>query len=1141
MIVLTRTLPDMNDARRLSASSDCPAIPDSPWSVLEAVDGGIAVTRSDGTVVFANRLLSDLVGTPIPAIVGSTVFSLFDGEGRTELERLHSAALATSAPQRTPARGPAGAATPFSAELVLRRSDQLPEPLVVWTVRALEKAAPKEPPRNDREGADVNKSLFDIALRGTEIGLWEWDITTDNLTWINNWCEQWGLMEFAGSGHERLWTAQMHEDDLPGYRAALESHLADTTHVFDVEYRLRDRHDDWVWVQERGRIIERDAAGRGVRMVGLCLYVDERHRTAQALARSESRIELAFWGTQVGFWEFNVVTDEMHWWNDWCASIHVHPCEGFGHTLRWNEQIHPDDFPFTMSCEALLAGRTDVHEAEYRLRTQSGEWRWVLCRGRATTRDGNGRALRLAGVAIDIDARKRTELALRESEMRLEAAVWGTDIGLWETSAEGDYAWFDDWYDRFDLEPCLGPGQERRWRERIHPEDIDRYARATGAAASGLTNHYVAEYRVLTRSGTWRWLHERGKVTTRDATGKGQHYIGVCLCVDEQKKLEAALRVAENQYELAVSAARLPVWEYDVCSDSVTSNPHWHRTVGRELTDEECLGRVETWLSDVHPDDLERHRKLFTSKAIDHTGFYQSEFRIRLPNGEYKWLLDRGRVVEWAPDGAPTKVVGISLDIDAQKRLEMDLRESEQRFRGAFDFASIGMALVAPDGRWLRANKSLCEILGYTVEELLATDFQSITHAEDLDRDVGQARQLLDGSLSHYDMEKRYVHKDRHIVWVLLSVSLVRDAAGQPMYFVSQIQDITERKLAESRLIESEHRYRTVADLVPGFVFEGIVRDGYLYPTWVSDGFERVYGCTLARLVELGGKGFYDAAAWSQILARVSDVASGSDLGIDVSLKNAEGAQRWLRVVGRAVRNEATPDTLRVLGVAEDITQRKRLERALREATHQEHQRLGQEIHDGLGQELTGLAYLASSLATEAERASSPLANELTTLATLARHTIETSRSIARGVSPLTESRGSLVESLRQIADLAAVGGHSWVDFVAIENAPLTLPSESRDQLHRITQEAVNNALKHSDADNIEVTIQIDPTLVRIEVVDNGRGLRPAGASQTGLGIDGMRQRAATIGARLRIETRHGGGAAVVCECPQPAPSEASL
>jgi PAS domain S-box-containing protein len=740
-----------------------------------------------------------------------------------------------------------------------------------------------------------------------------------------------------------------------------------------------------------------------------------------------------------------------------------------------------------------------------------------------------------SSLASFVIQRHRDSARLRASEARLAAAVWGTDIGLWESGSDSDYVWFDDWNERFDIERCAGPDQERHWRDRIHPEDIHAYASASDAAVNGFTDHYVAEYRILTRSGVWRWLHERGKVSARDVNGKAQRFVGVCMCVDEQKKLEAALRAAENSYELAVSAARLPVWHYDVRSDTVTGNAYWHRTVGHELTDAEVPHRVETWLSDVHPDDAERNSKLLTPDATDDTGFYQSEFRIRLPSGEYKWLLDRGRVVERSADGAPTKAVGISLDIDAQKRMEFELRESEQRFRGAFEFAAIGMALVASDGRWLRVNRSLCGIVGYTAEELLATDFQSITHPDDLDTDVGRMRQMLDGALSHYDMEKRYIHKDGHIVWVLLSVSLVRGAAGQSMYFVSQIQDITERKLAERRLIESEQRYRTVADLVPGFVFEGVVRDGHPHPIWVSDGFQRVYGCTLEKFMELGDRG---SAPWVQIRAGAPESVCVSDLGTDVSLKNADGAQRWLRVVARLVQNGAGADADRVLGVAEDVTERKRLENALRVATYREQQRLGQEIHDGLGQELTGLAYLASSLATEAARASSPLAPDLTRLADVARHAIESCRSIARGVSPLTESRGSLLQSLRQITDLAAASGHASVSFEAIEHASLTLSSESCDQLHRITQEALNNALKHAGADHIKVSIQIDPTKVRIEVIDDGRGLTVSGEAPGGRGIDGMRQRASSIGARLRVETRHGGGATVVCECPQPAPSE---
>src|SRR5205807_1955536 len=195
------------------------------------------------------------------------------------------------------------------------------------------------------------------------------------------------------------------------------------------------------------------------------------------------------------------------------------------------------------------------------------------------------------------------------------------------------------------------------------------------------------------------------------------------------------------------------------------------------------------------------------------------EYRIRTRNGEWRWVHERGKVAARASDGTQRLLVGVCIDIDAQKQtMETALRESEERFRGAFEFAAIGMALVAPDGRWMRVNRALCGILGYTAEELLATTFQAITHPDDLDSDMEHARQVLVGSRTHYDMEKRYFHKGGHIVWVLLSVSLVRDDAGQPMYFVSQIQDISARKHAESQLIDSEFRYRTIANLVPGFV-----------------------------------------------------------------------------------------------------------------------------------------------------------------------------------------------------------------------------------------------------------------------------------------------------------------------------------
>jgi PAS domain S-box-containing protein len=129
--------------------------------------------------------------------------------------------------------------------------------------------------------------------------------------------------------------------------------------------------------------------------------------------------------------------------------------------------------------------------------------------------------------------------------------------------------------------------------------------------------------------------------------------------------------------------------------------------------------------------------------------------------------------------------------------LERKLREAEDRFRGAFDSAAIGMALVAPDGRWQEVNPALCDLVGYSEDELLGGTFQGITHPADLDADLEFVRQMLTAEIETYQMDKRYFHKLGHVIWIHLNVSLIRAPDGAPSYFVSQIQDIRQQRRAE--------------------------------------------------------------------------------------------------------------------------------------------------------------------------------------------------------------------------------------------------------------------------------------------------------------------------------------------------------
>ncbi|MGD1917881.1 MAG: PAS domain S-box protein [Pleurocapsa sp.] len=167
--------------------------------------------------------------------------------------------------------------------------------------------------------------------------------------------------------------------------------------------------------------------------------------------------------------------------------------------------------------------------------------------------------------------------------------------------------------------------------------------------------------------------------------------------------------------------------------------------------------------------------------------------------GKLRWNQWNNRII-CDITGEDCEYQAVGRDITSLKEIEIRLRESEEKFRRAFEDAATGEALVTPDGKLLQVNRSLCEMLGYDETELLGKTFQELTHPDDLNLDLDNVQQMLAGEIRSYQMEKRYFHHRGYVVWVLLSVSLVRDIDGKPIYFISQVQDIDRRKRAETEL-----------------------------------------------------------------------------------------------------------------------------------------------------------------------------------------------------------------------------------------------------------------------------------------------------------------------------------------------------
>jgi PAS domain S-box-containing protein len=277
----------------------------------------------------------------------------------------------------------------------------------------------------------------------------------------------------------------------------------------------------------------------------------------------------------------------------------------------------------------------------------------------------------------------------------------------------------------------------------------------------------------------------------------------------ERTRAERLLQEGEQRYKLLFELSTEAIFVSDLEGHVQSANPAAERLTGftvAELTAGHTIDLVAPEWRDVIRNQLKRklageaQETRYEAVMLDRAG------RRKPVEIASSLIVSMGTIV-----GVQANI----RDVTERQRAELAVRESEQRFRQAFDNAPIGMALVAPNGQWLQVNQALCELVGYTTEELLTRTFQAITHPDDLETDLAYTHQVLTGEIRTYQMQKRYLRKNGDVVWIQLKVSLVRAADGTPAYFISQIQDINEHKLREQAAAEFHARHPTPRALSP--------------------------------------------------------------------------------------------------------------------------------------------------------------------------------------------------------------------------------------------------------------------------------------------------------------------------------------
>ena len=401
-------------------------------------------------------------------------------------------------------------------------------------------------------------------------------------------------------------------------------------------------------------------------------------------------------------------------------------------------------------------------------------------------------------MAEDITDWRKAEAHLRESEARWHFALEGSDSGVWDWNAQTDQVFYSDrWKSMLGYEPHEIGSSLDEWAARVHPDDLAETMALVRAHLDGATPEYVSEHRVRCRDGSYRWILDRGQVVSRDDAGRPIRVVGTHTDVTARREADARRHDEERRFRAIVDSAFQFIGLLSPEGTVLEANRTALDFAGLEPSD--VIGKPfwETRWWQVDAATTQRLRDAIVTAAAGRLVRYESVVRGR---GDTTTTIDfslkpivdaEGRVVLLVPEGR---------DIGEMKRAQAELHASEERFRSAFEAAAIGKAILSADGRFEKVNRALCDLLGYEPHELIGVSFQAITHPDDLQADLEQVGRLAAGEIRSYQMEKRYFHRDGHVIWIRLTGSAVRDRSGTLINFIAQIEDVTATRQAQAAL-----------------------------------------------------------------------------------------------------------------------------------------------------------------------------------------------------------------------------------------------------------------------------------------------------------------------------------------------------
>lgn len=589
-------------------------------------------------------------------------------------------------------------------------------------------------------------------------------------------------------------------------------------------------HDDGLHTYISVKFPLRDGAGHIYGMAGISTDITERKLMEAGLKRADERWRLALEGTNDGLWDWNIKTGDIYYSPSLMAMIGYEPFELEGHVRSWGKLIHPDDAPHVMETMNLyLAGKIPGYETEHRLRTKSGEWKWVLDRGKVFDRSPEGRPLRAVGTIADITQRKRNE----EDLQKLSHAIKQSLSSVMITNLQGDIEYVNPKFEEvtgYHSVEVIGR-KASFLKSGVHPPGF--YHKLWETILSG--KEFRHEFCNRKKNGELFWeLQSISPIY--DSKGDIRNFISISIddmerrkAVEALKKSEMELREARERLDLAIRGSYDGLWDWSTREeDPVWCSPMLYQLM--EYEDGEFVMTPQKFAELLHEEDRGR-----VIKAINaHLGRkndapYNVEFRLRTKSGCYRWYIARGQAL-WGTHGKPIRFAGSLRDITERKQADEELQEHREHLSELVKTRTLQLSLENQErqqaeerlARTLREqdtifstnpdiiyvadlhsclvkwNKRLETVTGYSSREIMGKTFFSFFPPNEAGMLAGILVKVMTEGKA--EVESHLLCQSGALIPYHFNGVPLRNEQGDIIGFTGTGRDITERKQADERL-----------------------------------------------------------------------------------------------------------------------------------------------------------------------------------------------------------------------------------------------------------------------------------------------------------------------------------------------------